>query len=140
MSESSLNRRYYQNEQAAVKVTKFPKTSELRQWRHDLLAAVQTASDRVGEVVLHWSQEAQLEGASVDSLRNSAHEFITVGRKLAIALMVALPQSLKRKVLRALESEMSEHTNMTNGRHVLLMIYKFLSTSSILDDFYNSRH
>ena len=87
---------------------------------------------------MQWLLEVEAPSASIDSLRTSGTEFITLDQKLAIGLMEVLPASLKRKILRIRESELSEHHHIINGRQILLMVYKHLATNSTMDSYYNT--
>ena len=121
-----------------MKIKKFPKTSELKQWKHDLYAETNKTSDRLDGQAVTWLIEAEALSASSDILRNSGIEFVTLDQKLAIALMAVLPPPLKRRILRMRESEMADHQHIINGRQILFSVYKFLSTNSTMDNYYNT--
>ena len=123
---------------ADIKIKKFPKTSELKQWKHDLYAETNKTSDRLDGLAVNWLIEAESLSASNDTLRNSGIEFVTLDQKLAIALMAVLPPPLKRIVIRLRESEMADHQHIINGRQIIFNVYKFLSTNSAMDNYYNT--
>ena len=137
-SPTASNGRRFQKELADIKIKKFPKTSELKQWKHDLYAETNKTSDRIDGHAVTWIREVEALSASNDSLRNSGTDFVTLDQKLAIALMAVLPSPLKRRILRMRESEMSDHDHVINGRQILLNVYKFLSTNSTMDNYYNT--
>ena len=112
---STVNGKRFLKELSDIKIKKFPKTSELKQWKHDFYAETNKTSDRLDGMSTEWLLEAEALSASNDTLRNSGKEFITLDQKLAIALMAVLPPPLRRRVLRIRESEMSDHRHIING-------------------------
>ena len=95
--------------QIKLQSNKFPTVSQLREWKTDLYATVNTASRRTDKGAVQWLQEVDKEYATFEYLRESGEEFMTLDNKLGIALIGFLPVSLRRKIKRLQESEQINH-------------------------------
>ena len=86
-------------EQNEVKVPKFPNVATLQEFRHDLYNRVTVcAQDKKVEVVIKWLQKVEKEGIKMSKLYEPGEGFVSLDRKLAVALQPILPRELAMRV------------------------------------------
>jgi len=86
------------------------------------------AQDKPTEAVIKWLHKVEEDKIKVEDLRKPGAGFVSLDRKLSVALKSILPPDLEKHV-QTEAARMVQDGKMMSGRQVLWHIYNFLRTS-----------
>ena len=99
---------------------------------------LKAAAVRHDNKVIEWVTYAEYGWATIDSLRESGEDWITLDTKLATALKTKIKKaSLKRTIDRYELVELENHGSTLNGRQILLLLYQSLATNANMTNHFN---
>ena len=120
---------------------KFPTVGRLKAWETELYAKVRAASFRADDLSIKWLKAVKDPDADLDSLRGNPVQYPwpILNNFLSDALikMVGTQGEFSTTLSRLNQEEIKTYEVMLNGRQILWLLYKHLSTSEDLIQVYD---
>ena len=121
-----------------IRVTAWPKPSNYRQWRMNLIDEIVAASARPKRAI-EWILEVRTPGIAHDDLAEPCDDMATLDAKLSSALAHIAPAEVQR-TLQTKKIDAMKENRMIAGRQILFLIDQHFRMSEMDGGVYDTEH